>query len=104
MKVFVDPIDATTVTVITRPSLLEKLLLRQREQDRLAVRVPAPNGGFAWHWDYGGAWVGQRIEREIVRAQLEVERKRAVQAWQRLWAEYEVARAEWNRRFEEGAN
>lgn len=52
--------------VVQRPSLLEKLILRERETERFAVR----DGGI-WCWDYTQRRVEWRVEMAIRGAAIE---------------------------------
>ncbi len=63
MTILVDAINRDLAVVILRPNLLEKLVLRQREQERYARRI-----GGRWCWEYGGGYVSDAVERAIVEA------------------------------------
>ena len=60
MTIHVDPIRAGLVLVLLSPSWWRRIVLRQPEQERFAVRV-----GSGWTWDDTGCRVTIEVERAI---------------------------------------
>jgi hypothetical protein len=81
----IDLHTATLASVIERPSLLARLLLRRRESERFAVALPSINGGRTWHWDADGRRVPPRIEAALELALALADRRRVDDEWRRIW-------------------
>lgn len=67
MKILVDQHRETLCTVVLRPNLFERLVLRVREEERYAVRVRDIGGSYRWLWDHDFCPVDEAVERAIKR-------------------------------------
>lgn len=65
MKHRIQLLTSSLVCITSEPSLIEYLVYSKRAEERFAVRLLAIAGGWNWHWDYGGGWVGDDVERAI---------------------------------------
>lgn len=79
MTIHVDLVKSDLACVSFVPSLFARLVLRQQEQERFAVRCPSINGGYVWLWDA----TSRPIEDDVRRA---IDDETARLEWQRIIA------------------